>query len=90
MINTCNKIIAQDFKIILRVDTHFEVTKESIKIENFQPKQYGVTIYRKLSTKGKSELFLTSKNSCENPSFYIGIGSSKASWGTQWHLLRPS
>ena len=46
VINTCNNIIFQTFKLMLRINKHFEVRKRVLekKNYNFQSKEYEVTI----------------------------------------------
>jgi hypothetical protein len=56
---------------------HFDVRKESIEnYKKIQSKQYEVTIYNNVSTKGNVSSLFTLKISCKLPYFHIGMGSS--------------
>jgi len=94
LINKCNGIIVQTFKIVLRMAMHFEVKKQSTWNWHFSIKIIWSYIYSKVSIRGKITSFLSFKTSCERTifSYWNGINviAKKTSRGTQWHLLCPS
>ena len=73
MINTCNKIIVQTFKILSRINNiHFEARKGvHRKLSNFNENDTKLPLYGNVSTKGKNKFILTLNVSCEQPSFIL-------------------